>query len=470
MKLTQTNWIAIIAVTFITIIGAILRYIDIAAAYIWIDEAWTLWSSQQSWLALNFVDVHPGGAYMIVKIVTMLLGTSVFTLRLPSLIFGVIGIPVTYWFAKEFTGKTSVGILSALLMALSVENIMQSDNARMYTMIPVFFMLFAIYFFRAYKEGGYKNWLITTAFAIAMMWTYYLMVIPLGITILWFIYKERQKVLVNKPFLWSAIIFVISMTLLALPFLRSLQIKSTEGSLLIYQGAMVPYQILITDFGSPPLLALLIGLFAIAGGILLWRDNKEKGEYITLVVISSLVVISIMSFSVMILPRYEDWALGIFYMLIALTVCSIPDYFKNNWKTKAMTGFIIVVLVSSFVMVYPEQYTQVHNYSGNIPEQVNQLINATPNADEIVLLLNPGSLELFNFYWTGTSHLDRFNSVGELPNLTKGYNTSYVLIPSEPVPDANIEGKKIIWWLNNNSVYSGDYRGMAVYKVKLNGS
>ena len=465
MKFDRQTWLVITVLSILTIIGAVLRLYRISISQIWVDESWVAWTIQYDWIRMYLVDVHPGFYYYLVKIATFFLGTSEFGLRFVSLFFGILMIPVAYLLGKELTEKDLVGLIAAGLTTISIEAIQQSQNARMYTEIPALFGLFIVCFLKAYKQGGYKWWGLTTTLAILMLNSWYFSAIPIGITILWFLVKERKKVLDNKPFLWCSIAFVFFMTLLVIPFLRSLALKSTEGSTILFTGPQITLQVITTLLGSPPILAVFIALFAIGGWILLFREDNEIALYLLLVIGGSLVIGTIIGYNMMILARYFDFLSGLLYVLIGFAVCSIPLYFKSKAKSYFVMGFIVILLILSFSITFPDYYTTTHNYSGDQRQYDQDLLNATPNAQEIVMLVNPGSLELFRYYWKGTANIDMFNSFSEGVNLTSKYNVSYVLIPSDPIPKENIEGWKIYTWLSEHANKTVNYRGMDVYKV-----
>jgi hypothetical protein len=244
-----------------------------------------------------------------------------------------------------------------------------------------------------------------------------------------------------------------------------LELKTTEGSSFLYLGPAVPYQILISDFGSPPMLALFIGLIALGGLLLLYRDNNEIGGYVGLLSIGSIAILSVLSYFVMVLPRYEDIVLPLFFVLIGVALYSMLKISPNKTKSALVMLFVLAIIMVSFIQVFPDYYTTPRNFSGDIPTQMQELANDTPHADKVIMLLNPGSITMFQYYWNGSGQLYRFNSESDLNNLTQKNETDYVLIPSDPIPKENIEGWKIYTWLSEHANLTTNYRGMNVYKV-----
>jgi hypothetical protein len=108
----------------------------------------------------------------------LLFGVNEFSLRLPSALFGVATIPMVYWFGRTlFDAK--VGLLAALLIALSVWEIEVSRYARAYTVYQFFYVLSLVAFYKGFMKGE-RRWqfLVPPAFVLTYMLT------PLGATLL----------------------------------------------------------------------------------------------------------------------------------------------------------------------------------------------------------------------------------------------------------------------------------------------
>jgi uncharacterized membrane protein len=95
-------------------------------------------------------DVHPPLYYYILHFWMKLFGTSEFALRFPSLIFGVLAIPMIYLLGRRLFNE-EVGLISALFLAISPFNVEYSQELRMYSLI-LFLALLSMYFFVRFLE------------------------------------------------------------------------------------------------------------------------------------------------------------------------------------------------------------------------------------------------------------------------------------------------------------------------------
>jgi len=138
-----------VALLGIVLIGVFLRVYDLGVQSLWFDEAFSVWISKMSLSQIvptvAGVDVHPPLYYFILHYWIALFGTSEVAVRLPSVLFGVLAIPVIYVLGRRlFTEE--VGLLAALILAFSTFNVQYSQEARMYSLM-VLLALLSMYFF-----------------------------------------------------------------------------------------------------------------------------------------------------------------------------------------------------------------------------------------------------------------------------------------------------------------------------------
>ena len=451
----------------LTILAVIIRYFKLGFNDWFIDEAWSVYVGTQPIYMSNGLDVHPFLSYILIRIPLTLFGVSEWSSRLMPCIFGIIAVPLTYWFAKEFTGKKLPGLIAALLMTCSIFEIEQSHNARMYTFLTVFCILAMIYFLKAYRENKPKYWYITTAFAILMIFTWYYSVIIIGITLLWYFLMEGRKPFGNKGFLYSAIAFVFACVLMLPSFLTAISLKSTENNNLIYLGPETIWQTLITYFGSPPLLAVLIAVIAIAGGILLIKDDEVAGTYLAFVTFVALAVGFFISYELMYLPRYAFFIAPIAYTLIGYFIYKGYDSSKVKWQGAIAAGFILLIVVASFCMVIPGYFAVKQNYSGNFDDMKDSFAEIKGNVTTVAMVGNPAFVLMYQYYIKDPSiTVVRFDNLTRLQAAIDG-KPSLVLIPDYPVPNDQPEAKVIHDWLEANGEDKFTYRGFVGYDVDI---
>ena len=122
----------------ITAIGFILRVWEIGTKGLWLDEAFSVWlgwkplGEMLSWLVR--IDQHPPLYYALLHFWTKLAGDNPDDVRMLSAILGTLTIPVMFLLGRRLMG-TSVGLLAALILALSPFHVRFAQETRMYTLL-----------------------------------------------------------------------------------------------------------------------------------------------------------------------------------------------------------------------------------------------------------------------------------------------------------------------------------------------
>jgi mannosyltransferase len=133
----------------IILVGAFLRVYQLGAQSIWFDESSSVYLAKLSFTqfaqALPTQERSPPLYFLILHYWVILFGTSEFAVRLLSALFGVLALPMIYVLGRQLFNE-EVGLVAALILALSSFNIEYSQEARMYSLM-VLLALLSMYFF-----------------------------------------------------------------------------------------------------------------------------------------------------------------------------------------------------------------------------------------------------------------------------------------------------------------------------------
>lgn len=125
-------------VIFFTFIGGGLRLFLLGKHGLWLDEALSVWFANHPigemlpWVAK--LDQHPPLYYMLLHSWIFYNGDTPYYVRLLSALFGAGTIPFIYLIGKRLSGE-GVGLMAAILLALSPFNIRLAQEARMYSLL-----------------------------------------------------------------------------------------------------------------------------------------------------------------------------------------------------------------------------------------------------------------------------------------------------------------------------------------------
>ena len=138
-------------------VGLFLRIYHLGYESIWVDEGYSIIFAKLNFPQLIEVtskDVHTPFYFMILHYWINLFGDSEFSIRFPSAVFGFIAIVMVYKVGGLIFDK-KVGLLSSLILALSVFHIHYSQDARMYSLMALLSLVSMYFFIRLIKEGSF---------------------------------------------------------------------------------------------------------------------------------------------------------------------------------------------------------------------------------------------------------------------------------------------------------------------------
>ena len=192
---TQTSleplgaWNSTLSIPLLSTIGAIgfvLRLYGINNS-LWLDEFGTLWTvegdfSQVVRRSLSFQGQSPF-YYLIVWACVHLLGISEFTLRLPSLLFGIAAVYTVYRLAAELYNKRA-GTIAACFLWIAPGMVQSSTDARPYALALFMVALMFYGFARAVMTGSRSGrWLFIIGAAGLFSAHYLLIPVAMGIAL-----------------------------------------------------------------------------------------------------------------------------------------------------------------------------------------------------------------------------------------------------------------------------------------------
>jgi len=137
-----------------------------------------------------------------------LFGISPLGVRLPAAIFGILGILVTYFLAKELTKNEYIGLISALLISILPWHILYSRAGFEVTMLYTFFFAGILFFLYGLKNN---KWLIPSAILLGFTpWIYSTakLFLPMTVVALFFIYRHEIFKIKRSYMIVSSIVFL----------------------------------------------------------------------------------------------------------------------------------------------------------------------------------------------------------------------------------------------------------------------
>ncbi|WP_333786707.1 glycosyltransferase family 39 protein [Methanomethylovorans sp.] len=463
----------ILAITFI---GAFLRIYQLGTESVWLDEATTYFLSSDTLFGIYEAtknDVHPPLYYFVVHFF-LFAGKSEALLRFPSMVFGIVAIPLLYMLGTRlFTVKE--GLISSFLLSISLSHIYYSQEARMYSMM-VFLTLGSIFFFYAAIEDKRNSfWFLFIVFTVLNIYTHYFgfFIFPVEIlffTILLFSHKGR-KLRFSSEVLPQIKVFFISVASIIVLIIPRIQVFFEQAASRV--GGDVTWGIdqtyfiasLLSHLTLSPSPSLLYLTFFVLGIIAVILSNRRQAvllcSWFVLPVIVSYYLSDIMPFH----PRYLLFILPAYLLIISRGLTATSSFIfsvntvpKSNRKfsekkqqvlTIAFVSIFFLSALSPIVNYYPspqkEDWRNVASYITTITRQ----------GDAIVPL--PGYISKpLSFYYDNSTDGTYLQGSGysqqELDNIVHEHKNTTFFVLTGDINAANPNGTALNWLGENTDV------------------
>lgn len=387
--------------------GLLLRSYALGEESFWLDEAIS------SSAAVNFLEhgwpSHPSGleytrAFLNTFLIAFsfrLLGVTEATGRVPSVIFGVLMIPIAYLLGKKLKNKR-VGLIIALLVTFSTVQIAWSRQARMYQQLQ-FFLLLTLYLFERFlDETNWKKFLLVSLSGVALVLSHefgYMLLMPI---FAWFLIEKagwikgqllelkhkRVRKRASIAFVATVIILILFAWLLISPLNLLPQVLSTRVD---YASGYVRY---LTGELWPFL------FLAIPGAVISVAQRRRNLLHVVIILFS----LYILSYHVLgYHERYAFMLIPLIFALAAFTLdhiyAEIRELLKNRgnaWLRETIPALALLVPLAAFLLAGNFTFTPRSHYDlgptaqqGEFRHAYEYIAQNWENSDIVVSSLTP---------------------------------------------------------------------------------
>ncbi len=164
-----------LALGLVSVVFLVVSFGNITKWSIWFDEAFSAYLMRYNMFEIaryTSTDVHPPFYYWLLKIWTLLFGTSDLALRSFSAVTILAAIIVTYFLVRKLFGQRAA-IWTGALLAISPMVIRFSEEARMYSLVLLVVAAATYVLVLATERPTRKKWLIYGLLVSLGMWTHY---------------------------------------------------------------------------------------------------------------------------------------------------------------------------------------------------------------------------------------------------------------------------------------------------------
>lgn len=186
------------------ILSATLRIGFVSHESLWGDEVWTIKfieGNVKEIIDMTANDVHPPGYFLLMHYWNNIFEGSVFSLRFPSLLFGLCSIVMFYLLCK----KLKLDALSATtLFSLSLSGLIYSHEARAYTILLL--LTIGSWYFLADMIKHHKGYIGYSLFSTLILYIHVFGIVVFTLNNLFILFSFNKKQLFDKKFISSCII------------------------------------------------------------------------------------------------------------------------------------------------------------------------------------------------------------------------------------------------------------------------
>ncbi|MCK4589139.1 MAG: glycosyltransferase family 39 protein [Nanoarchaeota archaeon] len=449
MKQKQLIFLLLI---LIILVGGFLRFYQLDNESLWQDEGFTLIEVDQPSFKQTFNAIigPPEGTpplyFIILHFWTRIFGTSEFSLRFPSAIFGMVSILLIFLIGKEIFNKKT-GLISALIMSVSTIQILYSQDARAYSLFVMLTLISFLFYIKTLKSSSNKNlffYLISTLF---LLYTHHFALFVLfAQNIIFFLFHKEFYLKTKK---WLISLLVLGVLYVPGILIVLSQFQHNQKSLQSALSGKLGLPLVISQLGILNFLWPVLIIFFIVLVIYYFKTNLINlikkirfNENIFFITISIFTLSYILILPKLIHPffvtRFTVFTYPFFYLLFAEGFNKMR---KIKLKKTISVLFLVLVILSLFTY-----------YSTPKKEQWKEAVSfiedkSQPN--EMIIIIGDTHFTIFDYYYSNklevikvNIHIDQLENQKELNNL----------IPQ-------LQNKKGYWLVESNA-----YKTQGIYQ------
>jgi 4-amino-4-deoxy-L-arabinose transferase-like glycosyltransferase len=409
-----------LVVLFLTVLGLVLRLPNLGESF-WLDEV--LYSTSYLFSSLSdlwylFLHDPPAPLYRVLLFFWMnIFGETELSVRVPSLLFGISSIGLTYGIARAYCSPR-VAFLAAALLCVSPAHVWYSQEATPYAMTLFFFLAAVLAWLRLREMPSHKGWYaVYFGMLLLAVFTHYfaaVLLVPLTLLSLTLESSLRRRIMV------AHVVVVMSLALALGVKYQLGQVKSGQEFLrpfslfewwMLYfnwflQGnalwTVSPYRANIQSLLSEPLFLVCQMFFCIIflRGLLSYRGQEawaQTWELCFFIVSLPLVMFLLtqVGYRHLYIERYLFLILPFFLIVLARGAAS----FTNAKAVIACSAAAVVLGVASYgALLYKSDRWTVYKQNPDWRSAAHYFITQSIPAEEALIFATISPVELVYYF------------------------------------------------------------------------
>ncbi|MDB5237423.1 MAG: Membrane protein-like protein [Parcubacteria group bacterium] len=374
-----------------------------------LDEAQSLWQTSRApfdILKLVAGDVHVPLYHLSLHYWRLLFGDTVAIARTISLVFLILILPAIYFLGKLAYSR-SVGLFSALLVAVSPFMNWYGNEIRMYTLFTFLVILNQYFFIRIFKDKSNGAWWGYAITALLGIYSHYFFFLSLASQAVFYFMRRAEfprgsfkklvliavlVVLAISP--WLYLVHSVGSAVNQQPMLSaptSVNLFSTFAQFLFgFQDDHIN-----TVFLSLWPIALIFGFITLRKG----RRLTPVTEYLFMTIVLSVGLAFLISatFVPVFVSRYLSFTIPALYLLLSAHFASYPK--KYGFMMQA--ALVILMLVTLGIEIWSGATPVKENY-----REATTYLNAHVQPQDVVVVSAPFTVYPVEYYYDGSASIE----------------------------------------------------------------
>ncbi|EKE21306.1 MAG: hypothetical protein ACD_7C00288G0006 [uncultured bacterium] len=332
--------------------------------------------------------------------------------RVISVLWGIFSVLVIYWVAFKFTKNKTIGVIAALLLALSIDGIEFSRKMRMYAMFMSVFLIFSYVAFNFFESKIKSKWSSINKLneKTKLNFIFLVPVILLGLL-------SMHLHLLAANFVFIGLIYFLAMGVITYRKTKNFKnhylfyflvavatgiIVNLKGNALLsslsWENHFSYFEKSFADYGN----ILVAGALLILGAYYLIKDSTHEGVFI-LINYGFILLGAMFLWNRNAGEQYIFFAKPFQVILMAVGIWVAANFFKNNLKKYnqkvylvAIIFLIVAVINWGYFSARENTYVQTSSSPNPNYRDVFSFIMSKRAPGDILVTRN-----FRNFYWQG---------------------------------------------------------------------
>jgi uncharacterized membrane protein len=410
-------WSARLALPLIVALGAALRFANLGQNSLWPDEGYSVNMAHRDlydlvhWAAA--FDSHPPLYYLLLRGWVSIFGYSEYAVRSLSAVIGVLLIPVMYRLGVTIVGR-HVGLVAALLAAISPFYVQYSQEARMYILAGLLAGVSLLYFIRLLETRGRRDSVLFVLATALLLYTHVFglfvllaQVIVVLLSLRGSPRSSRRGELLAWARIFGALVVIYVPWLVAIAKQTSNELRGGENTLIGWINTPAPDRLLDTliDYAGSRLALLCVALVALGA---VWVGLRGPSRmtlaraveaafggrhasvlaiwFGTPIVVPFLVSVTILPIYV---PKYTIPASVAFYLLVAASIGRFGTRVAGAIALAAVAAVMLEATISYYRAYEPFPWG----------ESIAYLDHNARSGDVVLFDKDYSRLNGFEYYW-----------------------------------------------------------------------